>query len=248
MTVRGTLTPINRNGINRVRDVSVLRKASFEETADVMFGAAVFSEIDELKGVSERIIFGETVKLGTNSFEVILDRNRVKDPTYTFESDRVGVAEDENENEPVLNVSKTPEGFHTPTLNSTYDFRSAYVSPNFNTGKTPLFTPNHDNPFTSPQPAGFNVTSPRYGQPFGMNPMQSPKYQPTILNPINRLAETPVYMPAGLNPFENRKNATPVAVLSGNRNSNGFSYQSSSPSYSPIIHAEDKTKKEEEED
>lgn len=52
MTVRGSLTPINRNGINRVRDVSVLRKASFEETADVMFGAAVFSEIDELKGVS----------------------------------------------------------------------------------------------------------------------------------------------------------------------------------------------------
>lgn len=46
MSVRGNLTPINRNGINRVRDVSVLRKASFEETADVMFGAAVFSEID----------------------------------------------------------------------------------------------------------------------------------------------------------------------------------------------------------
>jgi DNA-directed RNA polymerase II subunit RPB1 len=58
MSVRGNLTPINRNGINRVRDVSVLRKASFEETADVLFGAAVFSEIDELRGVSERIIFG----------------------------------------------------------------------------------------------------------------------------------------------------------------------------------------------
>jgi DNA-directed RNA polymerase II subunit RPB1 len=96
MTVRGTLTPINRNGINRVRDVSVLRKASFEETADVMFGAAVFSEIDELKGVSERIIFGETIKLGTNSFEVILDRERVKNPTYRFESDRVPIAEEAN--------------------------------------------------------------------------------------------------------------------------------------------------------
>ena len=52
MTTRGTITPVNRNGINRVRDVSVLRKASFEETADVLFGAAAFSEIDELKGVS----------------------------------------------------------------------------------------------------------------------------------------------------------------------------------------------------
>lgn len=97
MTVRGSLTPINRNGINRVRDVSVLRKASFEETADVMFGAAVFSEIDELKGVSERIIFGETVKLGTNSFEVILDRERCKNPTYCFDTDRVPIAEETNE-------------------------------------------------------------------------------------------------------------------------------------------------------
>ena len=46
MTTRGALTPINRNGINRVKDVSVLRKASFEETADIMFGAATFSEVD----------------------------------------------------------------------------------------------------------------------------------------------------------------------------------------------------------
>lgn len=30
MSTRGTLTAINRNGINRVRDVSILRKASFE--------------------------------------------------------------------------------------------------------------------------------------------------------------------------------------------------------------------------
>jgi hypothetical protein len=32
MTRRGSLTPINRNGINRIADASVLRKASFEET------------------------------------------------------------------------------------------------------------------------------------------------------------------------------------------------------------------------
>ena len=43
MATRGFLTAINRNGINRVRDVSILRKASFEETTDVLFGAAVFS-------------------------------------------------------------------------------------------------------------------------------------------------------------------------------------------------------------
>ena len=52
MSTRGFLTAINRNGINRVRDVSILRKASFEETTDVLFGAAVFSEYDMLRGVS----------------------------------------------------------------------------------------------------------------------------------------------------------------------------------------------------
>lgn len=30
MSMRGTITPVNRNGINRVKDVSVMRKASYE--------------------------------------------------------------------------------------------------------------------------------------------------------------------------------------------------------------------------
>lgn len=67
MTARGRLIPVNRFGINRVKDVSLLRKASFEETMDVLFSAAAFSEVDTLKGVSERIIFGEKLRLGTNS-------------------------------------------------------------------------------------------------------------------------------------------------------------------------------------
>lgn len=58
MTCRGTIVPINRHGINRVTDISVLRKASFEETMDMLYEAAAFSITDNLKGVSERIIFG----------------------------------------------------------------------------------------------------------------------------------------------------------------------------------------------
>lgn len=61
MSMRGFITPVNRNGINRVKDVSILRKASYEETADILFGAAVFSERDFLKGVSEKVIFGQPV-------------------------------------------------------------------------------------------------------------------------------------------------------------------------------------------
>lgn len=58
MTFRGKLTPINRNGINRVPHISALRKSSFEETVEILYDAAIFSELDELTGVTENIIFG----------------------------------------------------------------------------------------------------------------------------------------------------------------------------------------------
>lgn len=77
MTTRGVITPVNRNGINRVRDVSVLRKASYEETTDILFSAAVFSEIDSMRGVSEKIIFGQNVNIGTGNFKVMIDRDSV---------------------------------------------------------------------------------------------------------------------------------------------------------------------------
>lgn len=79
MSVRGFITPVNRNGINRVKDVSVLRKASYEETADILFGAAVFSEKDYLKGVSEKVIFGQSVEMGTSSFAVMVDSAQAVD-------------------------------------------------------------------------------------------------------------------------------------------------------------------------
>ena len=97
MSTRGFLTAINRNGINRVRDVSILRKASFEETTDVLFGAAVFSELDMLRGVSERIIFGENVKIGTHSFDVMIDRDMVGDYSYKPTKDREQEAEEKED-------------------------------------------------------------------------------------------------------------------------------------------------------
>lgn len=58
MTHRGRLTAINRNGINRIPELSVLRKSSFEETVEILYDAAIFSEMDPMKGLSENIIFG----------------------------------------------------------------------------------------------------------------------------------------------------------------------------------------------
>ena len=56
MTHRGRLTAVNRNGINRIPEFSVLRKSSFEETVEILYDAAVFSEIDPVSEIISHII------------------------------------------------------------------------------------------------------------------------------------------------------------------------------------------------
>ena len=57
MTSKGRLTSITRHGINRL-DTGPLRKCSFEETVEILLQAAVYNEIDPLKGITENIIMG----------------------------------------------------------------------------------------------------------------------------------------------------------------------------------------------
>ena len=48
MCLKGRITPINRNGINKISNISSLRKASFETTVDILNSAAVFSKKDSV--------------------------------------------------------------------------------------------------------------------------------------------------------------------------------------------------------
>jgi len=64
MTYRGEVLGITRFGIEKMRD-SVLMLASFEKTADHLFEASVRSRIDAVSGVSECIIMGIPVPVGT---------------------------------------------------------------------------------------------------------------------------------------------------------------------------------------
>lgn len=47
--------------------------SSFEKTTEVLYDSALFNQKDPLKGVSEAIIVGKRVPLGTNSFDIMLD-------------------------------------------------------------------------------------------------------------------------------------------------------------------------------
>lgn len=74
MCQKGRLTSITRHGINRL-DTGPLRKCSFEETVEIMLEAAVFNEIDPLKGITESIMMGKTAPLGTGAFDIVLDKD-----------------------------------------------------------------------------------------------------------------------------------------------------------------------------
>ena len=91
MTSKGILTSINRQGIKR-GDVGPLAKCAFEDTTDQLIKAGIFSEKDNLKGVSSNIMMGQKIKSGTGMCDIYLDEQEMysynisKDETY-FENE-----------------------------------------------------------------------------------------------------------------------------------------------------------------
>ena len=77
MTSKGNFMAITRHGINR-QEVGCLMRCSFEETVDVLLDAACHSESDPMKGVSENIMLGQLAKIGTGSFDLILNVEECK--------------------------------------------------------------------------------------------------------------------------------------------------------------------------
>jgi len=78
MTNRGQLMSIDRHGINR-SDVGPLAKCSFEETTDMLVNASIFSEYDQLNGVSANVMLGHKAPCGTGDFDVIIDEDKYID-------------------------------------------------------------------------------------------------------------------------------------------------------------------------
>ncbi|KAH7082572.1 hypothetical protein BKA63DRAFT_501235 [Paraphoma chrysanthemicola] len=70
MTFKGDVYGITRFGLQKTRD-SVLQLASFEKTPDHLFEAAARGKTDTIDGVSESIIMGQSMKLGTGALQVI---------------------------------------------------------------------------------------------------------------------------------------------------------------------------------
>jgi DNA-directed RNA polymerase III subunit RPC1 len=64
VSVQGMVLGMTRDGLVKVK-TSVLMLASFEKTADHLFNGSCAGREDEIEGVSECIIMGIPMKLGT---------------------------------------------------------------------------------------------------------------------------------------------------------------------------------------
>lgn len=70
MTYRGETLGITRFGVTKMKQ-SVLMLASFEKTADHLFEAAIRGTVDAINGVSECIIMGTPIPVGTGLFQLL---------------------------------------------------------------------------------------------------------------------------------------------------------------------------------
>ncbi|KAN0031933.1 hypothetical protein ACTFIV_005803 [Dictyostelium citrinum] len=240
MTYRGHLMAITRHGINRV-ETGPLMRCSFEETVEILMDAAMFSETDDVKGVTENIILGQLPPLGTGSFEVFLNQDMIKN------AHSIALPEPSNVSYPDTPGSQTPSysygdgsttPFHNPydaplsPFNETYrgDFSpSAMNSPGYNANKSygssyqyfpqsPTYSPT--SPSYSPTSPSYSPTSPSYSPTSPSYSPTSPSYSPT----------SPSYSPTS--PFYSPTSPS-YSPTSPSYSPTSPSYSPTSPSYSP---------------
>jgi DNA-directed RNA polymerase III subunit RPC1 len=96
MTYRGETLGITRFGVTKMKQ-SVLMLASFEKTADHLFEAAIRGAVDSINGVSECIIMGVPIPIGTGLFQLLhkvdkIEKTKLVDSFSKYVWERPGSA------------------------------------------------------------------------------------------------------------------------------------------------------------
>lgn len=73
MTVDGEVKQIGRHGVSGEK-ASVLARAAFEVTVNHILDAAIRGDVDDLKGVTENVIVGQPIQLGTGDVKLVAGR------------------------------------------------------------------------------------------------------------------------------------------------------------------------------
>lgn len=243
MTVKGFLTGITRHGVSK-ESISALKRASFEETVDVFLDAAVTSELDAIRGVSENIMLGQMAPVGTGNVDLILDTKKLElivpfnntifpenSPGFQSPSSLSSISSYDTGNYSPINGSYSPMSSlgYSPDLYSFSTSQSTSYSPSL---KSPAYRPVSQaySPVSGYQPA----STPRYVSSIPSSPsykvsspsytVSSPSYSPlsTTYSPLSNpgITKSPRYT-EGYTP------SLPYAP------SDSTAYRPSSPSYSP---------------
>jgi DNA-directed RNA polymerase subunit A" len=73
MTVDGEVKQIGRHGVSGEK-ASVLARAAFEVTVNHILDAAIRGDVDDLKGVTENVIVGQPIQLGTGDVKLVASK------------------------------------------------------------------------------------------------------------------------------------------------------------------------------
>ncbi|MEM0200821.1 MAG: hypothetical protein QXD23_00230 [Candidatus Micrarchaeaceae archaeon] len=73
MTYSGFIKGVGRHGLSGQKN-SVFAKAAYEETVKHLVNAAAFSEVDNMRGVTENILVGKQIPIGTGSVRLTIKK------------------------------------------------------------------------------------------------------------------------------------------------------------------------------
>ena len=71
MSCDGEIKQIGRHGISGEK-ASILSRAAFEVTTKHLLQAAMIGEVDDLQGITENVLIGQVVPLGTGSIDIVM--------------------------------------------------------------------------------------------------------------------------------------------------------------------------------
>ena len=243
MTHRGHLMAITRHGINQ-QEVGAFQRASFEQTADVLIDASQFGEVNDLRGVTERIMLGMVAQIGTGSFDLLLDTDALKFAMELPSVSAMGAgpalsyASIASPTATPFAAGRTPQYAYSPGA-SPFGMRAGAFSPISHSpygaggglfSPAQSMSPGHDgfggdgfspaSPSYSPTSPSYSPTSPSYSPTSPSYSPTSPSYSPTS---PSYSPTSPAYSPTSPSYSPTSPSYSPTSP----------SYSPTSPSYSP---------------
>lgn len=187
MTCQGHFMAITRHGINRTEH-GPLQQCSFEETVDILFRAAAFSENDPMQSVSDNIMLGQLAPIGTGACTLLLDEAALEDAVdvsvMDYETAFGAGGMTPSRTPGATPMRRSPTSFNSPINMSPFNSDIAFspmvggMSPGASPGFAPFSPYNPQSPF-NPQSPGYSPTSPAYSPTSPAYSPTSPAYSPT---------------------------------------------------------------------